>query len=152
MRWKVFSQKSKEDAPRKVDEKGGYVGGLRLSLVFGGNFRVHTDAGRAGIQSACRDHACSVAAGGRTGAAVVTGVTAGASAGLVVLVAQPWALLTSGFWLSFGATGAVIMALEWQEEQKRRGKRGGTAGTAKTTAEGRRNPWVRKIRYQRKVG
>ena len=49
-------------------------------------------------------------------------VTAWGFAGLVVLVAQPWALLTSGFWLSFGVTGAVIMALEWQEEQKRREK------------------------------
>lgn len=49
-------------------------------------------------------------------------VTAWGFAGIMVLFLQPWALLTSGFWLSFGATGAVIVALEWQEEQKRREK------------------------------
>ena len=60
------SQKSKEDAPRKVDEKGVTQVGLPVVGIWG-NFRVHADVGRAGIQSACRDHAGSVAAGGRTG-------------------------------------------------------------------------------------
>lgn len=40
-----------------------------------------------------------------------------ASALLVVLLLDPWAVLSSGFWLSFGAVGALLLMGSWQSAE-----------------------------------